>query len=223
VGAEFLPADWQTWWIVAFRKSANGPKKVYKFHTITNDGSTMSIVSRLSTYFVCSFKLRNIEFILVTLLRNVRSGPWRLHEFIIVPWLFDTHSSSFQNPPPSRKRKNLWIINSLPRKRRFIYLFIYAVESLYWNLFLFFLKLLEHGAMWLEDLFSLSNNFDSSIHWRVRVYCILILGANLRIGENTKYEPMKSERWVYTGSKRGAKEYAGAQSLLFNYLKNRKM
>jgi hypothetical protein len=50
------------------------------------------------------------------------------------------------------------------------------------ELLLFYLQLLKCHALWFEDLFDLSNNFDSPIHWRVR---LIYLGdpANLRIRE----------------------------------------
>jgi hypothetical protein len=46
----------------------------------------------------------------------------------------------------------------------FFSVYLFFAEALYWKLFLFFFKLLEHRAVWLEDLFQLSNNFDAPIH-----------------------------------------------------------
>jgi hypothetical protein len=57
------------------------------------------------------------------------------------------------------------------------------------------LQVLEHHAVWLEDLFKLSNSFDASINWRSE-WCIFISSATQRIWETTKQERANIQWWV---------------------------
>jgi hypothetical protein len=75
--------------------------------------------------------------------------------------------------------------------------------------------------VWLEDLFQLSNNFDAPIHWRDRVLYSYSCGESADLRKREVWTCEKRQMSLYK-SQRIAKEYAGVQSLLFDYLKNRK-
>jgi len=58
--------------------------------------------------------------------------------------------------------------------------------------FSFVIQLLEHCAVWLEDLLEMSHNSDNTIHLRIRV-TYYYLWDDPPIFETTQQEPAKSE------------------------------
>ena len=75
----------------------------------------------------------------------------------IQPSLFKGVGSNM--PREKRPPVNNWLLPPTPTKY-FIFSVFFFAEAMHWKLFLFFLKLLEHGAVWLEELVQLSNSFD---------------------------------------------------------------
>jgi hypothetical protein len=63
--------------------------------------------------------------------------------------------------------------NLPPPQSNILVFFIFFTETLWSELLRFSFQPLKHHAIWIEDLFELSNNFDAPIHWRgwVMYFC----------------------------------------------------
>lgn len=70
----------------------------------------------------------------------------------------------------------------------FFSVFLFPAGTSRWEQLPPALQLLEHHSVWFEDLFEVSNNFDASIHRRVRVMYLYSSGdeTNMRNRELRK-------------------------------------
>ena len=82
----------------------------------------------------------------------------------------------FWDTPGKKVKIPKWLTNLIPASNVLVYFSVFFfAETLWWVLLPFFPQLLEHHAVWFEDQFEKSNNFEGS-EWY-----IFILGSTPQI------------------------------------------